>query len=247
MLAAALETRWRIREREARHVSAARAVCDVVHDVRWVVDTVYSGRLSVDFEDRSIRLKSPISGRQADLLTLEADATAFPLHVLYRDDCADEAELRACVVSIFSDRLVMDRIEALLSSSPGLIASKSVSFEGAMSLFINGEERRRAHGQALLVAPFAAAAAEDLDRISSERSEGRVHVVLDRGRIEFHSELATTLLADLSSEETFPVVVGGETVGNGEGLYKALRRIFVQHLEDGKFESFLREAKNPSF
>ncbi|WP_327211226.1 hypothetical protein [Rhizobium leguminosarum] len=247
MLASALETRWRMKERETEKTGAAQAVCDVVHDVRWVVDSVYSGRLTVDFEAGSIRLKSPLSERRVDLLTLEGDLSTFPLSVAYRDDCANETELRTTIVSIFKNSMTMGRVEELLSNTPGLLASKSVSFEDAMDLFVIGEERRRAHGQAQLVGPFAISAAEELDRVVEDRSDGKVRVVFDGGRIELKSDHAMMLLADLSSEETFPIVAGGAVAGSGEALSELLRRLVLERLDDGSFESFLREAKHPSF
>jgi hypothetical protein len=247
MLAAALETRWRMKERQTEKTSAARAVCDVVHDVRWVVDSVYSGRLSVDFAAGSIRLTSPLSERNVDLLTLQGDLSAFPLPVAYRDDCANETELRACIVSVFGNSMTMGRVEELLANAPALLASKSTSFKEAMNLFANGEERRRAHGQSQLVEPAARSAAVGLDQIAEPQSDGRVRVVFEGERIVLKSDHAMMLLADLSSEETFPVVVGDTIAGCAEALSQQLRRILLQHLQDGTFESFVREAKNPSF
>lgn len=247
MLFAAIETRHRMRLLEDAKVPAAKAVCDLVHDLRWVFEQAYPRAVTVDFEASAIRV-TPVVGRTYEnLLKFSGDVTNFPLYVEYRDDCADAEELRAAAVAVLKDSNAMERIERMISSTADHVASRSSTFEDALEVFSKGETSRRVAENERLVRPHAKAAADELSRLAAHRSNGTVRVEFNDGRIEYRSSHAMMLLADLLGEQAFPIMFNSRVLGSGNDLALALRSAFAQQLQSGAFETFVREAAEPSF
>lgn len=245
LLLSAYETRIRLQERALARLPAAEAVAALVHDVRYVLGELYSGRLVVDFAANSVRVFS--GSKHYDVISFSDEPSTYPLHVFHQDDCADETELRALAMTLFRNERIMTKLDELAQAPFETLAKGSASFEALMDGFLDGEKLRKSRIEAHDVAPAAERAAGELGRLAAAESDGLVNVVHFQGRLVFKSSHATLLLADVARQESFPVVVDGRVAGSASDLDLALRRLFVAKLADGSFESFVREARNPSF
>lgn len=246
LLAAAAEARERFLARAAAKKTAAQSVAALVHDLRWVVESLFPGRLSVDLSARSVKVTSIATGKDFDLVSFESDLDSFPLHVFYDETCFDEAELRLFVADTLRNQDVIGLLVEMASDNADFIALGK-DFDDVMERFLEVDRRRKALASNQEIAAFAVEAARDLDRLVYPKSEQRVWIRYEKGRIEFRSNHATMLLADLSAGHAFPIVVADEVVWDMAALHLVVRKAFARALGDGSFDSFLREARDPSF
>lgn len=245
MLLAAYETRLLLQKSVAARRPAAEAVADLVHEIRTILDQLYGGRLVVDYAAQSVRVVS--GARHYDLISFSNEPVAYPLHVYYHDDCADEQELRALAMSLFRNERTMAKLDELAEAPLLTLAAGTETFDALMDGFLDGEKFRKSQIEAHDVVPAVERAAGELGRLAAEESDELVNVMHFQGRIVFKSSHAMMFLADVGFQKSFPVVIDGRVAGNAAELDAALRRLFVAKLADGTFESFVREAKAPSF